>query len=160
MSDFLWPYELQHTKLPSPSLSPRVCSKSYPLNQWCCLTISSLLPPSLPALNLSQHKDLFQWVSSSQQVAKASASVLPMNMQDWFPLGLPGLISCSPRDSQESSPTPQFKSINALVLKFLYRKKYLQGFFLVVDFFFSVKQSKVFSLHTLIWWSFCTIYTC
>ena len=50
----------------------------------------------------------------------ASTSVLPMNIQDWFPLD--GLVSspCSPRDSQESSPTPQFKSINSLVLSFLY----------------------------------------
>ena len=47
----------------------------------------------------------------------ASASVLPMNIQDWFPLGWTG---CSPRDSQESSPTPQFKSINSLALSFLY----------------------------------------
>ena len=51
-----------------------------------------------PALNLSQHQDFFQWVSSLHQVAKvlgvsASASVLPMNIQDWFPLGLTGLIS-------------------------------------------------------------------
>ena len=53
--------------------------------------------PSPPALNPSQHQGLFQWVSSSHQVAKvgasASASVLPMNIQDWFPLGMTGLIS-------------------------------------------------------------------
>ena len=68
---------------------------------WINDTIQSshpLLPPSPPALNLSQHQDLFQWVSSSHQVVKvlrvsASASVLPMNIQDWFPLGLPGWIS-------------------------------------------------------------------
>ena len=55
-----------------------------------------LLPPSLPAPTLLQHEGLFQWVSSSQQVAKVleySASVLPMNIQGWFPLGLTGLIS-------------------------------------------------------------------
>ena len=52
--------------------------------------------------------------------ASASASVLPMNIQDWFPLGLTGLISLSPKDSQESSPTPQFKSINSSALSFLY----------------------------------------
>ena len=57
-----------------------------------------LLSPSPPALNPSQHQNLFQWVSSSNQVAKsigasASASVLPINIQDWFPLGLIGLIS-------------------------------------------------------------------
>ena len=56
-----------------------------------------LLTPSPPAFNLSQHQGLFQWVSCLHQVAKvlgvsASASVLPMNIQDWFPLGLTGLI--------------------------------------------------------------------
>ena len=59
-----------------------------------------LLCPSLPALNLSQHQDLLQWVSSSHQVARgtgasASAFILPMNIQDWFPLGLTGLILLS-----------------------------------------------------------------
>ena len=57
-----------------------------------------LSAPSPPAFNLSQHQGVFQWVSSSQQVAKAlgvsaSASVLPMNIQDWFPLGWTGWIS-------------------------------------------------------------------
>ena len=57
-----------------------------------------LLSPSPPAFNLSQHQGLFQWVSSSHQMAKvlefsASASVLPMNIQDWFPLGWTGWIS-------------------------------------------------------------------
>ena len=51
-----------------------------------------LLSPSPPAFNLSQHQGRFQWVSSVQQVAKASTSVLPMNIQDWFPLGWTGLI--------------------------------------------------------------------
>ena len=81
-----------------------------------------LSPPSPPAFNLSQHQGLFQCVSSSHQVAKllvsASASVLPMNIQDWFPLRLTGWISFL--DSQESSQTPQFKSINSSVLSFLY----------------------------------------
>ena len=57
-----------------------------------------LSSPTPPAFNLPQHRDLFQWVSSSHQVGKvlgdsASASVLPVNIQDWFPLGLTGLIS-------------------------------------------------------------------
>ena len=56
-----------------------------------------LLSPCPPAFNLSQHQGLFQWVGSLHQVAKvfigASVSVLPMNIQDWFPLGLTGLIS-------------------------------------------------------------------
>ena len=57
-----------------------------------------LLPPSPPAVNLSQHQGLFQWVGSSHQIgqsigASASASVLPMNIQGWFPLGWTGWIS-------------------------------------------------------------------
>ena len=54
-----------------------------------------LSSPSLPALNLSQHQGLFKWVSSLHQVAKywTSASVLPVNIQDWFPLGWTGWIS-------------------------------------------------------------------
>ena len=81
-----------------------------------CHPLSS---PSPPAFNLSQHQGLFKWVSSAtggQSIGvSASVSLLPMNIQRWFPLGLTGLISCSPRDSQESSPTPQFKSINSSV---------------------------------------------
>ena len=64
-------------RLPCPSLSPRVCSNSYPLSQWCCLTISFSVPPSPPAFSLSQHQGLFQWVSSSHQVTK----VLELQLQ-------------------------------------------------------------------------------
>ena len=83
-----------------------------------------LLSPFAIAFNLSQHQGLFQWVSSSHQVAKvlelpsASASVFPMNIQGWLPLGL--VWSCSPRDSQKSFPAPQFKSINSSALSLLY----------------------------------------
>ena len=68
----------------------------------------TLSSPSLPAFNLSQHQDLFKWVSSSHQVAKvlgvsASTSVLPMNAQDWFPLGWTGLISLQSKGLSESS---------------------------------------------------------
>ena len=84
-----------------------------------------LSSPSPPALNLSQHQGLFKWVSFSHQEAK----VLEFQLQDqsfqWTPrtdLLKDGLVwsLCSPRDSQESSPTPQFKSINSSVLSFLY----------------------------------------
>ena len=88
---------LQHTRLPCPSPFPNICSNSCPLNQRSYLTSLSLLPPSPPALNLSQHQGLFQWVSSAsggQSIgASVSAPVLPMNIQGWFPLGLTGLIS-------------------------------------------------------------------
>ena len=95
MSNSLWPRWLQQARLPCPSLSPKVFSNSHPLIQWCHPIISSFVPSS-PALNLFQHQGLFQWVSSSsggQSIgASASASVLPINIQSWFPLGLTGLI--------------------------------------------------------------------
>ena len=83
-----------------------------------------LLSPS-PALNLSQHQGLFQWVSSLHQVAQVLEFQLQHQSFQWTPRTdlLPdGLVGspCSPRDSQESSPTPQSKSINSLVLSFLY----------------------------------------
>ena len=68
---------LQHNRLPYPSLSTRVCSNSCPLSRWCHPTIPSSVTPSPPALNLSQHQSLFQWVGSSYQVAK----VLELQLQ-------------------------------------------------------------------------------
>ena len=83
-----------------------------------------LLLPSPPALNLSQHQGLFQWVGSLHHMAcigaSASASVLPMNIWGRLPLVLTGLILVHPMDSQESSPEPQFKSISSSVLSLLY----------------------------------------
>ena len=108
----LRPHELQHARLPCTSPTPRVCSNLCPLSKWCHSIISSSVIPFSSCLYTSIWV-LFQWISSSHQVGKvlelsASASVLPMNMQDLFPLGLTGLISLHPRDSQESSPTSQF----------------------------------------------------
>ena len=98
MSDSLQPHGLYSTMLFCPPLSPGVCPNSCPLNRWCYLTISSSVTLSPFVFNLSQHQSHFQWVSCSRQVAKvlghqASASVLPMNIQSWFPLGLTDLIS-------------------------------------------------------------------
>ena len=96
-TQFMQPYELPHARLPCPSLSPGVHSNSCPLSQWCHPTASSSATPSPLALNLSHHQGLFQWVGSSHQVAKVwsfSFSISPSNeFQDWFPLGLTGLIS-------------------------------------------------------------------
>ena len=83
-----------------------------------------LSSPSPPALNLSQHQGLFKWVSSSHQVAKVLEFQFQHQSFQWTPrTGLlqNGLVGspCSPRDSQESSPTPQFKSISS-ALSFLY----------------------------------------
>ena len=80
--------------------------------------------PSPPAFNLSQHQGLFQWVSL-YQVAKILEFQLQHQSFQWIfrtDLLQNGLVGspCSPRDSQESSPTSQFKSINSLVLSFLY----------------------------------------
>ena len=76
--------------------------------------------PSPPAFNLSQHQDLPNELALRQSIGVlASTSVFLMNTQDWSPLELVG-SPCSPRDSQESSPTPQFKSINSSSLSLLH----------------------------------------
>ena len=84
-----------------------------------------LSSPSPPALDLSQHQGLFQWVNSLHQVVKVSEFQLQHQSFQWTcktDLLYDGLVGppCNPRNSQESSPTPQFKSINSLVLSFLY----------------------------------------
>ena len=112
VSDSLWPQGLQHARLPYPSLSPEVCSNSHPLSQWCHPTISSSVVPfsfRLQSFPASGSFPMSQFFASGGQSIGASASVLPMNIQDWFPLGWTVWSPCSPRDSQESSPTPQFK---------------------------------------------------
>ena len=70
MSNCLLPHGLEHTRLLCPSPTPRACSNSCGLSQWCHPTISSSPAPSPPAFSLSQHQGLFKWVSSSHQVAK------------------------------------------------------------------------------------------
>ena len=100
MSNSLWPHGPQHTKLPCPSLSLRICSDSCLLSDDANQPSHPLLlfsPPSPPAFSLSQHQGLFQWLNSLHQVAKVligtSTSVLSVNIQGWFPLELTGLIS-------------------------------------------------------------------
>ena len=107
------------------SLSLRVCSNSCPLGRWCHPTISSSAAPcsscpqSFPASGSFPMSQLF--TSGSQSIgALALASVLPNNIQGWFPLGLTGLSSLLSKDSQESSQGSQFKSINSSVLSLLY----------------------------------------
>ena len=98
MSDSLQPHGLQHTRLPCLSPTPRACLNSRPLSRWCHPTISSSVVPfssclqSFPASGSFPMSQLF--TSGGQSVgASASALVLPMNIQDWFHLGLTGLIS-------------------------------------------------------------------
>ena len=98
MSNSLPPHGLQHARLPCPSPTPRACSNSCPLSRWCHLTISSSVAPfssclqSFPASGSFPVSQFF--ASGGQSIGVlTSASVLPMNIQDWFPLGLTGLIS-------------------------------------------------------------------
>ena len=96
MSDSLRPHGLAPTRLLCPPLSPRVCSNSCPLSQWCYLTISSSAipfsscPQSFPAL---WSFPVSQLLTSGSQSIGALASILPKNIEGWFPLGLTGLIS-------------------------------------------------------------------
>ena len=98
VSDSLWPHGLQHTRLPCPSPTPSVFSNSCPSSRWCNPTISfSVISfvsrlQSFPASGSFPMSQFF--ASGGQSIgASASASVLPMNIQDWFPLGLTGWIS-------------------------------------------------------------------
>ena len=94
----LQPPGLQHSRLPCPSPTPRACSNSCPLSWWCHPTISSSVIPFPPAFNLSQYQGLFQIsqffaLGGQSTGVSASASVVSMNIQNWFPLGWTGSIS-------------------------------------------------------------------
>ena len=125
MSDSLQPHGLQHTRLPCPSPTPRACSNLCPSSPWCHPTVSSSVVPfsfclqSYPASGTFPMSQFFA-LGGQNTGASTLASVFPMNIQDWFPLGLAGLFSLWPRNSHKSSPTPQFKSTNSSVLSFIY----------------------------------------
>ena len=98
VSDSLWPQGLQHARPPCASPTPRACSNSYPSSRWCHPTISSSVisfsscPQSCPASGSFQVSQFF--TSGGQSIGvSASASVLPMYIQDWFPLRLTGVVS-------------------------------------------------------------------
>ena len=113
MSDSLRPHGLHHTRLLCPSPTPGVCSNSCPSSQWCHPTVSSSVIPfssclqSFPASGSFPVRQFF--ASGGQTIgASASASVFPLNIQGWFPLGLTGLISFltekgHPLDQQEET---------------------------------------------------------
>ena len=119
-SDSLWCHGLQHPRLPCPSQSPGVCLNSCLLSQWGHQTISSSVIPfscsqSFPASESFPMNWLF--TSSGQSIgASTSASVLPVNIQGWFPLGLTGPLP----SKRHCSPEPQFKSISSSALSPLY----------------------------------------
>jgi len=98
VSDSLWPHGLQHARLPCPSPSPGACSNLCPLSWWCHTTILSSVIPFSSCLQSfpASGSFLMNWLfaSGGQSIGtSASASVLPMNIQVWFPLGLTGLVS-------------------------------------------------------------------
>ena len=98
VSNSLWPHGLQDTRPPYPPLAPRAYLNSCPLSQWCHATISSSVAPFFSCLQSFQASGSFPmsqlFASGGQNIGvSASASVLPMNIQDWFPLGLTGLTS-------------------------------------------------------------------
>ena len=110
-------HESQHARPPCPSPTPRVHSDSCPLSQWCHPSISSSVvpfsscPQPLPASESFPMSQLFASGGQSTGVS-ALASFLPKKSQGWSP--------CSPRDSQESSPTPQVKNFNSSALSLLH----------------------------------------
>ena len=121
----LQPHELQHARPPCSSPTPGVHSNSRPSSWWCHPAISSSVipfscPQSLPASESFPMSQLFAWGGQSTGVSALASSFLPKNTQDRSPLEWLVGSPCSPRDSQEPSPTPQLKSINSSVLSFLY----------------------------------------
>ena len=122
MSDSLWPHGLQHARLPYPSPTPRVYSNSCPSSGWCSPTISSSVVPFSSCL---------QYFPASGSFSKESVLCIRWPKYWRFSFNISPSNECSglicfmgypwsPRDSQESSPTPQFKSINSSALSFLY----------------------------------------
>ena len=118
LSDSLRPHGRQHTRPPCPSPTPRVYSNSCLLSRWCHPTVSSSVVPfsglqSFPASGSFPMNQLF--ASSDQSIGTwASATVLPVNIQ------FTGFISLQSKDSQESSPAPQFKSSNSSAFSLVY----------------------------------------
>ena len=112
---YLWPHKLQHTRPPCPSSTPRAYPNSCPLSQWCHPTISSSVipffscPQSFPESGSFPMSQLFLSDGQSTGVS-ASASVIPMTIQSWFPLGLTGLISLQTKGLSRVFSTPQFES--------------------------------------------------
>ena len=117
MSDFLLPHRLQHTRPSCQSLTPGLNSNSCPLSQWCHPTISSSVIPFSSCLQSFQASGSFQMsqlFASGGQTISASTSVLPMNIQDWFPLGWTGWNSLKSKGlSRVFSNTIELQQFNS-----------------------------------------------
>ena len=125
MCDSLQPHGLQHARLPCPSPTPRAYSNSCPLSQWYHPTISSAVVPfssclqSFPASGSFPMSQFF--ASGGQRIGtSASASVLPVNIQDWSPLGWTGWISLLSKGLSRVFSNTTIQSINSLALSFLH----------------------------------------
>ena len=134
VSDYLWPHESQHTRPPCPSPAPGVHPNSCPLSRWCHPAISSSVvpfsscPQSLPASESFPMSQLFAWAGQNIGVS-ASTSVLPMNTQDWSPLGWTGWISLQAKGlSRVFSNTTAQK--NSWALSFLYSPTHIHTWLL------------------------------
>ena len=125
---FLWPHGLQHVRLPCPSPTPRACSSSCPSSWWCHSTISSSVVPfssclqSFPASGSFPISQFFASGGQSTGVS-ASASVLPMNIQDWFPLGWTGWTTLQSKGL--SSLLQHHSSKASIQLNYTSIKKYM-----------------------------------
>ena len=124
MSYSFWSQGLQFARLPFPSPTPGACSNSCALSQWSHPTISSSVIPffclqSFPASGSSQMSQFFKSGDQSIRVS-ASASVLPMNIQDWFPLGLTALISLQSKGLSRVFPKTTVQKHQFFSPRFLY----------------------------------------
>ena len=125
VSDSLWPRGLQHAGPPCPSPAPRVYSNSCPLNWWCHPTTSSSVIPFFSCLQSFQASGSFQMSQFFESGGQSngvstSASVLPMNIQDWFPLGWTGWISLKSKGPSRVFSSTTVKGLNSSALSFLY----------------------------------------
>ena len=125
VSNSLQPHGLQHARLPCPSPTPGACWNSCPLSQWCHPTISSSVVPFSSCLQFFPVSGSFPmsqfFTSGGQSIrASASASVLPMNIQDWFPLGWTGLISLQSMGLSRVFSNTTVQKHHSSVLSFLY----------------------------------------
>jgi len=124
----VWPFVthgLQHARLPCPSPTREACLDSCPSSQWCHLAISASVVPFSSCLQSFPVSESFLvspfFASGGQSIgASASASVLPMNIQDWFPLELTSWIFLQSKGLSGVFSKPHFKSINSSALSFVY----------------------------------------
>ena len=122
MSDSLQPHGLQHARLPCPSVTPGACWNSCPSSRWCHPTVSSSVNAFSSCLQSFPASGSFlmsQFFTSGGQSIETSASVLSLNTQDWFPLGLTGSISLQSKGLSGVFSNTTVKSIDSSALNFL-----------------------------------------